>query len=72
MARTTRDEIWHRTLQETVAAENKVSVEDITEYVEASERTVRECLLSMHEEGYLSRHTTPSGTVRYAATDFFG
>jgi predicted DNA-binding transcriptional regulator len=71
MARTTRDKIWDRTLDLTVRGEETVTPEEVAGEIEASERTVRECLLSMYESGYLDRHTTPSGTVRYIASDTF-
>lgn len=71
MARTTRDEIWDRTLDRTVRGDETVTPEDVAEEIEASERTVRECLLAMYEAGYLIRRTSPSGTVRYVASDTF-
>jgi MarR-like DNA-binding transcriptional regulator SgrR of sgrS sRNA len=70
MPRTTRDEIWMRALDRTVKGEERVTPAEVAESVEASERTVRECLLSMYESGYLDRHSSPSGEVRYSSPEF--
>jgi DNA-binding GntR family transcriptional regulator len=67
MARTTRDEIWRATLDQTIRHGVSVSPSEIAEETDASERTVRECLLSMYESDWLERLSTPSGEVRYRA-----
>ena len=66
MAKSTlRDEVWMYVVAKAVKGRKAVRPDEIAESTGASERMVRQCLLSILNTGIIERRAEPDGEVRY-------
>jgi hypothetical protein len=66
MANTTlRDEVWMFVMSKAIKGGNAVRPTEIVESTGASERMVRQCLLSILNTELIERRADPDGKVRY-------
>lgn len=63
---TARDKVWKYALARCYKnGDGPAKPAEIAEIAGVSERMVRDCLLVIHEAGWLERRTTPEGEVEY-------
>lgn len=62
---TLRDEVWMFVVAKAVKAGKAVRPGEVAESTGASERMVRQCLLSISQSGLVERRADPDGEVRY-------
>lgn len=66
MAKSTlRDEVWMYVIARAVKRGKAVRPGEVAESTGASERMVRQCLLSILNTGIIERRADPDGEVRY-------
>jgi predicted DNA-binding transcriptional regulator len=62
---TLRDRVWMFVVAKAVKGENAVRPGEVAASTGASERMVRQCLLSILQSGLVERRTDPNGEVQY-------
>jgi hypothetical protein len=62
---TLRDEVWMFVMSKAIKGGNAVRPGEIVESTGASERMVRQCLLSILKTDLVERQADPDGKVRY-------
>jgi CTP-dependent riboflavin kinase len=62
---TARDRVWKYALAKCYKNGGTAKPGDIASVADVSERMARDCLLVMHQAGWLERRTAPDGRVEY-------
>ena len=62
---TLRDQVWMFVVARCIKAGNAVTPAEVAESTGASERMVRQCLLSILNSGLIERRTNRAGEVQY-------
>lgn len=66
---TIRDKVWTLALIKTHRKGEAVYPVKLADELDLSERTVRDCLNVMSDNGFIIRATSPDGESRYLASD---
>ena len=66
---TLRDQVWMFVVARCIKGGNAVTPAEVAESTGASERMVRQCLLSILNSGLIERRTNRAGEVQYVPSD---